>query len=701
MADDDLEIKLKLDRSQAKSEMTDQATDEQNMVDAKAAAEQKKEDAQRNSGKRRSKDAKETTTEILTDEQAKQAASVSLIEDGNRKKIAGFKRVMVDQKTLLNDVFTSEEAMTAAKNQKISAANSARVNEAVKILKREEFANASIFQNVKNLITPLNMVALGYKAISLAGSALTSIAAMWQAQREDLEKSVDRVVNYKEKLLELAALKDKLGNPDPVHAEILGFRAITGQTAEQADAFQKGSLNTGQVAIKGGLVSDTPGKNGEKSEWAKLNEMMGKYQAAVNADPKAIGELTGILPQMIGSKNQKSDDIFRRAIGIFGTLQMGGSDLGPAVRAFNSNMSLLGPGSVRTPEQLAALSSAYSVTSAGKEGTMVDQLVRSTNLAQLRQTKTGAENSITTSAYLKSIGVTDQKDAPQVGLAIAQDIAKEMKKLQGKTNPDGTPTELNIGQFLVSKGFEGPDMIDPVTLLAKSMNSGLFGDTFGKRMTAESAPTIAEARAATNDFDQSVVMGKRQLDVSGDIADASRVGQSDTHYKQIRELAFKNLYKDPNSGVYGEKEGYLNSVIWRGKIDDEVLRMETERAAKAGITVPGSTNTMNPVDSVSKFMGMGGSDSPLGGSFLSRLTTTNRQRADFYYDLDEQIKGVNKGNGVVNKALDNSELVKSIDRNSVATEEANRIEKAKLAPGMPTPQPASKVKDGARQNITR
>jgi hypothetical protein len=518
-----------------------------------------------------------------------------------------------------NDAVAAAERRAAAdeKADARAATSAAKASASVQAAAKKR-ADADVAASAKqsgglgDIAAAVTGVGLAYAGLSAAKAIVASIGESWAAQRKDIEESVLRVTKYQEKLLELAQLKGQIGKTTVETGEQIKFRAKTLQTADQSQKFQEGLLNSGQATVKAGFMS--------QKEMDKLAVHAGSYQAATNADPNALGQLTGALPAIIGKKDLTADEAFRREANILKIFQEGGSSQSSAVSQFSKNAGLSTMGIFKSPEQQAGLQSLFSLTSADEAGTMVDQFTRATVGGLGRIKGVHVEGGESQAEYIKGLAKTANRDATQmdpieIGKMIASDMAAQ------KTKEAKAGREFNAYDYLGQKGYTQETKMVLMDF-ANRQNSGQYGATFEPMSKPEAAPTLAEATKGAADFRTGDVGQDRTVGIAKDAADAIKGRGAEGFYLRARKLAFERLRADPNNGVSGEFDTWDKDKVFRGRILDESQREIMERAKKFGVTLPEEFN--RPKQTGSEKLGIGGGQGPLGGAYDALIAAMDR-----------------------------------------------------------------------------
>jgi hypothetical protein len=555
-----------------------------------------------------------------------------------------------------------EEVMLRAHAKVNQKAQQDRVDAAAKALNGEKKGWFDLEGAVGGVGTAVGAAALAYASFATVTKVVGSISGMWKDQRRDIEESVLRVVDYQKKLRELADLKGHAGRTTPELAAQLGLRAVTTQTADDAQKFSEGILNAGAVAKEGKLISE--------KEFQKLTEQGGKVQAVKGLDPEAAGNFFGGLPALFGGKDQKADDITARGLTITKILQAGKSSASSGISQFQNIQSLANSGSFKSPEELAATQSYLSLFGADSAGEATQQYLRATTGALDRTRRGGIEGGEAQGAYLDSIGAKAGMTSNEIAARIFEDTKKAK---------DADPN-FNMDSYFAHKGYGNQE--DRLTLgrVMQGMENNQF-DTFmgmadpGKRLSIGDAMRSTEESLRIDP-----TADARRSELTKDAADVAKGTGPEQKYLDARKQAFDRLSAMKKvTGKFDESDKDDN---YRGLILDEVQREINARAKKAGVPyVEGYDDPMQALPNA--MFGTGRTHGPLGGHPMDRLGISEATRAKYYAELETNI-GRAGGGGIDNSAL--------IDLTKQLLESSKRMEDTILKgmPGaVPPMQPAA------------
>ena len=206
-------------------------------------------------------------------------------------------------------------------------------------------------------------------------SVVQSLSEYFAKIRAETLEAAKEVAHYREEVLELAAMKDQLGNSTPEVVAQLQFRSQTGQSRQAALAMSTAAEVAGQAAI---------GKNLTREAFEAGREAAGQLQAMERSDPAAYGRLLGTLALEApkGTTPEQMKGLVNREYEI----QKPGSFGNMAQYAGQREQltSYVQTGAV-TGGQASALLSALSLeNSPDQAATMAQQILRSTSADFMR-----------------------------------------------------------------------------------------------------------------------------------------------------------------------------------------------------------------------------------------------------------------------------------------------------------------------------
>ena len=373
--------------------------------------------------------------------------------------------------------------------------------------------------------------ALSMLGIDSAKAVVGTIIANFDEARQSAYQAARMVNDYRESLLELSALKGKmgLGGTTETVKEEIAFRSQTLQKAEESKKYQTMALGTGQSSVNAGLIS--------QDEFTKAMVYGGKMQAVSGADPAAMGALTGLTPSMMGRKTN-AKEVAARTQQYFDTFQLGGAEAPNLVKQFNALSSLAVSG-VYDDRQLAGLLSAFSTSKPeGSEAkTVVEQFTRAT-LGGIDATgKPRIQNAENRDEYLTKLGVTDeflkQTKASDQPFKIADLVAEDLEKQREAQGPSFNPVT-----YLKKAGYGNQEDVGALIQYAGLKKTGQLKQ-FMDVASPEKAKTFEQAMAPVERTQQtSPEFQQRKAALAGDLAQTAVGAGQNEYLESLRRLAF-------------------------------------------------------------------------------------------------------------------------------------------------------------------
>lgn len=332
------------------------------------------------------------------------------------------------------------------------------------------------------------LVGLASNLTSLAGPA-----AIAQTIAEGFDRAARSAVDaakftneYREALLQFAALRGHLGSTGPELREQLKYRAQTLQDSQSAIKFQEAAMNIGQASVdtatRKGLISE--------EEFRKAILMGGQFQAAEGGEAQTHGQLVGQIPMLLGRRTT-GEEVFQTERQLFDIFQLGGGSFSQMVGQYLGNASLV-TNKVYDAPQLAALQSAFSLSSPGSAGVNVERFTRAT-LGGLGSTSVPQIEGDTEKLgeFLKRVGATDQMDPVAIGRKIVADLEAQEKVAQAQGRV------FNSYNYLRQHGYGAMEDIQALMTFRGLETGGqlkAIEDRIGK------VPTIEEAVKPIREF---------------------------------------------------------------------------------------------------------------------------------------------------------------------------------------------------------
>lgn len=437
-----------------------------------------------------------------------------------------------------------------------------------------------------NLRDRLDEASKAFKAdmLQAAGAAMATTAGMLVAQfvkvRETVYNATQMVQDYREALLELAALKGQTGDTGKTLGENLALRAQTLQTRSQAVAFENAMRGAGEAAI-----NENPNAPGiTAKEFEKAVALTGAFQAVEGGNAEAHGTLAGIIP-LISKKRMTAEDVAIEQRRLYNVFQPGNASFSSLIKQY-SDISGYVTSDFYNKEDASALLAAFSLPMREKAGTGVEAFTRATVGGIGRMRGQGVEGSERQGKYLEGLGVTNQMSSMQIGNLIVGDLQRQQMLAQQQGQ------NFNPYDYLKHHGYGNQEDIMAVLQYKGFVESGVLQNKF--LPLAYRTPTLAEttapiqaAQATDPKFQQ------RKAEIAGEMANVNLGAGKEEFYYSLRRLAFENLKAQGAKGVSGD---WQNFGTWGGmltsfgaqaygslQVDAEMKRMMDAERLRVGL----------------------------------------------------------------------------------------------------------------------
>ena len=361
-------------------------------------------------------------------------------------------------------------------------------------------------------------------------SVMREIRGAFDAANRSAVEGSKFVVDYREKLLELAALKGHLGESGPEMRQQLAFRAQTLQGQGEAIGFSAQYENMIQASKMSGNISE--------SEAQKLAVLAGSFQAADKGDPGAHATLAGSLPRLMGGK-QTARDVFAKESQLYSIFQPGGAQFSSMIKQFMENSATVQTG-LMPLDELASLTSVFSQNQPDVAGTKVGQFVRATlgGLGRARGPQMlplGDDDEVRKQGeYLKMIGATEKMTPEGIGRRIASDLETQRKR---------KGADFNAYTYLREQGYGNKEDVESVLEFAGNVTAGTYDSTF--KAPALKAPTSAIAEAKIKKFQATdIVALDRKRQIMEDTTKSGPGSEAMTQLQALRAMAVSQLRKE-------------------------------------------------------------------------------------------------------------------------------------------------------------
>ena len=343
---------------------------------------------------------------------------------------------------------------------------------AMQAWKEQQKGTAQVNSSIIDAATSVASFGAGMLGLSSATAVINQISENWQRIKQNVLDATGVLQGYRESLLELAALKGNTGQTGKELIDNLKFRAQTGQTQQNSIALQEAAIGVGGGAVD----TDKIKKNISQDEFNKAMVFAGKMQAVEGGSADAYGAMVGSLPSLMGGR-QDAKSVANQMGRLYEIMKPGGYSLSSGMKQFGQAAPYIKAG-ITTVDEAAALQSMYSVNERDQAGTRVDQLMRATvgSLERNRHVK-GVEgsNNIGTAEYLKGLGAKGGMKPQEIAMLVQQDLAKQKAAQGADFNPMG---------YLQGKGYGNQE--DLLSLI--NFDTTRWKDTY--------APMLGDAKLA-------------------------------------------------------------------------------------------------------------------------------------------------------------------------------------------------------------
>lgn len=427
----------------------------------------------------------------------------------------------------------------------------------------------------RSVLGSFSVQMLGFNSIEGAISAVGAEFTLMSKSAVDAAKEVTRA---REAILELAALKGRLGQTSAELGAGLGLRRQTLQTADEARAFELAARGAGGSAI---------GKQISEAEFNKLMGQAGAFQVASGINPETAGTLAGSIPLLMGRNNVTANDAFGSMRQLEKIFSPGAATYSQLSDQLLKGQGLTTSGIYRNMMDQASLLSFFSLSSKEGAGELVNQFTRATigGLGKARAPQLlggmGDEEVLKQGEYLASLGANAGMDPLQIGRRIAAD----MRRAQAQAQATGTP--FNQLSYLREKGYTNEE--DMRALMIFAGGQGTFEQSFAPlagaagRMQGDPMADIRGFQAS----DPTAMQRRASLaEDAARISEATTGGDAATN---VRRAAFARLKQQGRLGGYGTFEESQGSAMGSYMVDLEATNILAAQGEKVGIPISDMT----------------------------------------------------------------------------------------------------------------
>ena len=465
------------------------ATETAKASDAELASIRKVLEARLKAAEDWAKSAKRKATEVLTEEQAAAAASIEAIQKANKAKIAAYLEAGSTEKRSIKEVLTEEEVSTRARSRLIEEMNRKRIKEATEAMRVEGktwFQNLDLAGRAKDAIIGY---AAGYATISTVSAVMKDVAGYWHDLHLQQLMAVDDLINYRAKLLELAALKDSMGDTSGVLKEQLKLRAETLLSQEGAIALSQAAYGAGEIAV------DAPGVQRKISEadFQKLIVNAGRMATMQGGDPTTYGEIAGLIP-LLAPGRITGDEASAKLAQLYNIQRPGRFKNFAQFGSHLAKMSSQVESGLMADDEMAAVLTAMSIANPGQAATRAQQAIRGVSggilLARGVKVAEGVDFEAT-NKYMKGLQLNEGSKGLDRLIAIGNDINRakaEAAKAGQAFSPD---------QYLIRHGWGNQGERAAFTDFAGVLETGAWKGIMAAKNRPLGANFIADTFAKT------------------------------------------------------------------------------------------------------------------------------------------------------------------------------------------------------------
>lgn len=493
-----------------------------------------------------------------------------------------------------------------------------------------------------------------FATIGTVVAGVQAIANYFDEIRRDTIAAAKETIQFREQILELAALKDKLANTGPVLAGNIALRSKTFQSGPESIAMEQHFRGAAEAAI-GKTISETDAE--------ELLTETGKLQAMEHSDAGAYGDLAGTIA-LLAKPGETADDAKARLNKLYNLQKPGKfSNVAQFARQF-SEVSAFAQNDIYSPEELGTYLSAFSEYNPEEAATRLRQITEASASGLMRNRKMKGAPGIdmdTSAEFFKELGITRGMPVPQRNDLIADWIIKSQDdaKAAGK--------EFLVPEELMAKGIRNQHAAEAFGDIAALKRSGVMGSLQSIQNAAPEPNKITET--FNNRVGAEPTMLQKQAELSHDVAAVQRGSAPTGLVQQLKQAAFDKKFAEGKvTGTFDQfnQTGMITRALfdqtsdgWYRQVDTEAEDMLAKEAEKYEIKTR------------KKFK-----NNPIFGN-LQREYIGDEALADLQAQV--QRAGGNPLAGVQEEAVKTSEILTKIEENT-------RPRGAPGAPAAPEPK---------------
>lgn len=501
---------------------------------------------------------------------ASQLAALQKLEQSERE-------VIDRQKAKARSVMTDEEVALAARVKITQRANQTRIKASVDAAEAEA-KGFSVSRAAADLFGgSLTSVAGQFGLFLSFSSVLQELGDEFKRMNAGLYDSAKLVTDYREALLELAALKGQLGLTGETLAQDIAFRAQTLQSESESRSFQESALGAGESFISRGGMQ----KRISEDEFRKAMILGGSFQAVEHGSAATHGQLVGMMPLLMQQQGEVTgEQVFQKEQQLYNIFKPGGASFTKMTDQLMRVSPLVTSGVYKDVAEQASLLSMFSLTNKESPGEMVEQFTRATagGIGRMKGVKVEGDSQ-KVGEYLSSLGVDNQMDPIAIGKKISADLSKQEAAEAAKGR------RFNALDYLQHQGYGNQQ--DIAALMAFHGGRQEFERTF--EPLAHTMPDVEASKAPIAAFQGSdPVAMRRRTQIAGVAANASQAGGAMEYWASLQEAAFQKLKGEGKA--YGTQESFTSGMFYgpahQNQIIQEAQRMQIEEAKRVGVEIP-------------------------------------------------------------------------------------------------------------------
>jgi hypothetical protein len=419
-----------------------------------------------------------------------------------------------------------------------------------------------------------------FAGIGAVVSGLSAISRYYAQIREDTAGAVREMVHFREQVLALAAMKDRLGDSTTEAADQMRFRAQTAQTKEAALGLSQAAEGAGQAAI---------GANITREAFEEGKVTAGRVQAMENSDAGAIGDLYGTYA-LEARKGATGKELGAKFAQGFAISQPGRFRTTAEFANQRSQVSPYVQTGVISSGQADALVSAFSLVNKEQSATLTRQALNAVTADFLRNRRMkllpGQENETSAEYFQKTLSLKEDTTPMQRLRAVADDLNKQQDLAQkaGK--------QFNANDYLLKHSVLNQESRQAYMAFAGLVKSGQWDKKFSPMIDKQFNANDINQRHQ-NFLIRDPVGKQRQAEMARDASTAMRANSPIGLLESLQRQEFEKLKAQKKiTGTFEEwqKRDMLGTmsddVLYGGfhsQVNTAVTKRLTESAKRAGI----------------------------------------------------------------------------------------------------------------------